>query len=228
MGLIPGIGISAFAPKSANYADIGVVSSDYRLFYSASSNSFYTGYPTTAGNLIIVIIESNYDLNMIASPNWTRIGSWGGSGTSLEAYYWFSNGTYYSFSLGTITENSLAWIMEISGVDTVNPIGNIASVSQPNIITAQSCPGVDAIKPKSLIVNSLGARDGDSRASCNGWTNANLTNFVERMDKSYANTHQYGATGILASGSSGVSTATTYPGGTPTVGLTMAINPAII
>jgi hypothetical protein len=231
LGLIPGIGFIGKAGQ-LSYADISIAAYRQRTMNSGSAYAFYTGYPSTTGRLILYCFESNYNLDLMANAanvGFTKLGAWGGTGTSLEVYYHIVGTTNLSnqFQLGNIVENVSMITIELTGFNPVNIFGPTASYNQPYAaFKAQQCPGVTTTIPKSFILSLIGARDGSWMGNeASGWTNANLASLSELTEANYDFTHEYAAKGIkITAGATGITTVTTVTS-TPALGVTIAINP---
>lgn len=122
----------------------------------------------------------------------------GGNTVRLTIFYKIADGTETTYVTGDSGDHNCVCSLVIRGVDLQNPINATAGNTQTPT-TAISCPSVTTTVPECLIIHAMASdRDGNSTTNWSAPVNANLTNFVERIDQTF-NTGQGGGQGIYTS-----------------------------
>lgn len=171
------------------------------------------------GDLILIFLESaNQAFTAPVGGGYTQLtSSPQGTGTAgaanatrLTIFYKIATGTETTYVTGDSGDHNCIASLVLRGVDILNPIndsvGNTAAAS-----TTITCPAVTTTVPECLIILAVSSdRDLNSAATFSNPVNANLTNFVERIDGT-ANTGQGGGLGIYTAqkGTAGTTGTTT-------------------
>jgi poly(3-hydroxybutyrate) depolymerase len=174
---------------------------------SAASNTHTIGGTSgisEPGDLILIFLESANQaftapvgggyIALASSPQGTGTAG-AANATRLTVFYKISNGAETTYVTGDSGDHNCVASLVLRGVDLLNPInataGNTAAAS-----TTITLPAVTTTVPECLIILAVATdRDLNSAATFSNPVNANLANFVERID-STTNTGQGGGLGI--------------------------------
>lgn len=159
------------------------------------------------GDLILIFLESaNQAFTAPAGGGYTElVSSPQGQGTAgaanavrLTIFYKIADGTETTYVTGDSGDHNCVCSFIISGVDRQEPINATAGTTQA-ATTAITCPTVTTTRPECLIIHAMASdRDANNTNNFSTPVNADLANFVERIDQTF-NTNQGGGLGIYTS-----------------------------
>jgi hypothetical protein len=159
------------------------------------------------GDLILIFLESANQaftapvgggyIELASSPQ-SQGTAGANTGVRLTIFYKIANGDETTYVTGDSGDHNIVGSFVIRGVDLQNPINATAGTIQA-ATTAIVCPTVTTTVPECLIIHAMASnRDANSTANWSAPVNANLANFVERIDRTF-NTAQGGGLGIYTS-----------------------------
>lgn len=189
------------------------------------------------GDLILIFLESaNQAFTAPVGGGYTQLASspqsQGTAGAAnavrLTIFYKIADGTETTYVTGDSGDHNTVCSLVLEGVDRQNPINATAGNTQA-ATTAVSCPTVTTDRPECLMILAMASdRDANSTANWSTPVNANLANFVERIDQTF-NTGQGGGLGIYTAqkGTAGATGATSFTQGATEelANITIAIAP---
>lgn len=189
------------------------------------------------GDLILIFLESaNQAFTAPVGGGYTQLASSPrGTGTAgaanatrLTIFYKIADGNETTYVTGDSGDHNIICSFVIRNVDRQEPInvtaGNTAAAS-----TTVTCPAVTTTRPECLIILAMSSdRDANSTTNWSAPVNANLANFVERIDQTF-NTNNGGGLGIYTAqkGTAGSTGTTNFTQGASeeTARITIAIAP---
>ena len=181
--MIPGIGISAFAPKIRNYADIGLVYKRTSLGYTTASYSTYTIGSFANDSLLLFFVESVSTEDPIGTTGYVKISSIAGNGTTLSIYYKICDGSSNNLYFSTIVGHFTHYYCVYSNVDITDPINVYGTSKQDTTTTSLNAPAVTTTRNKCLVVNATGVRFQHFMGNgASAWANSYLSSFAEFCD----------------------------------------------
>ena len=187
------------------------------------------------GDLILIFLESANQAftavsgytQLTSSPQ--SIGTAGAANaTRLTIFYKIADGSETTYVTGDSGDHNTVCSLVLRNVDAVEPINATAGSTQA-AATAISCPTVTTTRPECLMILAMASdRDANSTANWSTPVNANLANFVERVDQTF-NTAAGGGLGVYTAqkGTEGATGATNFTQGASeeTARITIAIAP---
>lgn len=190
------------------------------------------------GDLILIFLESaNQAFTAPVGGGYTQLASspqgqgtaGGANATRLTIFYKIADGTETTYVTGDSGDHNIICSFVLANVDKQEPINATAGQSLV-AATAIDCPSVTTTRPECLMILAM-ATDRDlntTNANFSAPVNANLTNFVERIDQTF-NTQQGGGLGIYTAqkGTAGATgnTSFTQAATEETSNITIAIAP---
>lgn len=173
------------------------------------------------GDLILIFLENaNQTFTAPVGGGYTQLASSPqGQGTAgvanavrLTIFYKIADGTETTYVTGDSGDHNIVCSFVLAGVDAIEPI-NVTAGNTQVATTAISCPSVTTTRPECLIILAM-ATDRDlntTNANFSAPVNANLANFVERIDQTF-NTQQGGGLGIYTAqkGTAGATGTTSF------------------
>lgn len=227
--MIPGIGISAFAPKARNYADIGLHYKYTMLRHFKSTNSYSTFYVGSynEGKVMIIYAESSASTPAMSSAGFVKIGSVTGILNTLTVWYWLCDAsTSKQISLQNIVGHITFYYSVYSNVDTINPINIYATSALNSNTTSMNAPAVTTTRNKCLVINSIGIKQAHFMGNgASAWANSNLTSLTEICDYAGEVGAVVVATGFRVTAADTGLTTFTYGTSTTSTSITFALNP---
>ena len=187
------------------------------------------------GDLILIFLESANQA-FTAVSGYTQLASspqsQGTAGAAnavrLTIFYKIADGTETTYVTGDSGDHNTVCSLVLRNVDAVEPI-NVTAGNTQAATTAVSCPTVTTTRPECLMILAMASdRDANSTANWSTPVNANLANFVERVDQTF-NTAAGGGLGVYTAqkGTAGATGATTFTQGATEelANITIAIAP---
>ena len=194
---------------------------------------------TAAGDILLLVVETNHAT--VANPDssvWTElsVSPWsstaGTNPTRISAFWRVAISSTPAPTVVFSADHVFGVIAGFRGVDTLNPIHQIATYDAAGNPASYTAPSVTTTVPNTLIVNiATSGRDQTSTALFQTPTNANLDDLQVRYHQGLA-TGDGGciwiATGEKATaGSTGTTTGTLAVGGNTQIAITVALSPPV-